>query len=83
MGHATGLTKPPLLVAEAELDWLVATLGHVCATPRDRGSQGSDSVRCFPTKAACRTGPGRSPICSEGTTGRPASPGQRNLVFER
>jgi hypothetical protein len=49
-------------------------LGYVCATPRDGGSLGSDSTACFPTMAACRAGPGRSPRCSKSTTGRPASP---------
>ena len=48
--------------------------GHVCATRRARRSQGSDSAGGFPTMAACRAGPGRSPICMRCTTGRPALP---------
>ena len=55
-------------------------LGRVCATPRDHRSQGSDSAGGFPTMAACRAGPGRSPRCSECTTGRPASLGRRPVA---
>ena len=62
---------PPGLLCPA------AMLAHVCATQRDHRSQGSDCAGGFPTKAACRAGPGRSPKCSAGTTGRPASQGRR------
>ena len=56
------------------------TLGHVWASRRAGHSEGSDTAGRFPTMAACRVGPGRSPRCMSCTTAKRASRSRQPLA---